>query len=96
MQAGAERLSSAHAETGAAVSKLLFLVLIAFAVYWLLRSLRSKDAADRPPAPRSPEAMVSCARCGLHIPRSESIEAAGRHYCCQEHRRLDAGDTDRD
>jgi uncharacterized protein len=75
------------------VNKILFFLLIAFAVYWLLRRPSRRDAdTGRPAAPR-PEAMIACARCGLHVPRSESVEAAGRHYCCAEHRRLDAGDN---
>ena len=77
------------------MGKLLFFALIAVAVYWLLR--KPQGNADRgQQAPPAPERMVACARCGLHVPRSESVEAAGRHYCCQEHRRLDAGDASRD
>jgi len=76
------------------VSKFLFFVLIALVIYMLLKQPRRRDGADRRP-PAAPESMVACARCGLHIPASESVEAAGRHYCCQEHRRLDAGDDSR-
>jgi uncharacterized protein len=32
--------------------------------------------------------MVECAHCGLHLPRSEAIEAAGQSYCSAEHRAL--------
>jgi uncharacterized protein len=76
------------------VSKLLIFVLIAVAVYLLLRPSRRNVDDGRPAAP-APEPMVACARCGLHVPRSESVEAAGRHYCCPEHQRLDAGESSR-
>jgi uncharacterized protein len=77
------------------VSKLLIFVLIAVAVYLLLRRPSRRNVDDGRRAAPAPEPMVACARCGLHVPRSESVEAAGRHYCCPEHRRLDAGDSSR-
>jgi uncharacterized protein len=42
-------------------------------------------------APRAQEArhlsepMVRCAVCGVHAPKSDSIVAAGQHFCCVEH-----------
>lgn len=76
------------------VSKFLFFVLVAIAVYFLLRARRhgSPPGSDNR-GPASPEAMVECAYCRLHVPLSESLEAAGRRYCCDDHRRLDIGDT---
>ena len=40
----------------------------------------------RPPAVPAPQAMVSCAHCGLHLPHAEALEHARRHYCCAAHR----------
>jgi hypothetical protein len=35
--------------------------------------------------------MLPCAQCGVHAPSSEMLrDAAGRAYCCEEHRRLHA------
>lgn len=63
----------------------LFLIL-----YWFLRQPGKRGSAQhRPPAPREPEAMVTCAHCGVHLPVSESIRAGERHYCCAEHQRAD-------
>jgi uncharacterized protein len=80
------------------MSKLLFFVLLAVAVYLLLRSAR-RGADDANAAGhgrrRRPEAMVACSYCGLHVPKDESIEVAGRTYCCAEHRRLESGNPDR-
>jgi uncharacterized protein len=72
--------------------KAIFFLLVVFAVYLLLRLGRRArpEEKSRGSAPNSvPEVMVSCARCGLHIPASESLPASGRYYCCEEHRRLD-------
>lgn len=34
-----------------------------------------------------PEAMVRCAQCGIHLPRSEALLSAdGRTFCCAAHR----------
>jgi uncharacterized protein len=32
--------------------------------------------------------MVDCSQCGVHLPVSEAIEAKGRYFCSDEHRRL--------
>jgi uncharacterized protein len=77
--------------------KILFLFLVGIVLYLLLGKGRVARNARReaPPATSaatpSPEAMVSCAYCGLHIPASESLTVEGRHYCGEEHRRLDDG-----
>lgn len=71
------------------MSKILFFVLLVIAAYLLLRKKRPATKS-RKQDPALPEAMVSCAYCGLHVPKSESLHAGGRHYCGEEHRRLDA------
>lgn len=78
---------------GILVSKFLLFVLIAVAVYLLLRARRSGGRRPAEPPPASPEAMVECAYCRLNVPLSESLEAAGRRYCCEDHRRLDGAGT---
>ena len=52
------------------------------------------QAGRRPGALAKPEAMIDCSRCGVHLPASEALrDAAGRPYCCAEHR--DAGPNPR-
>jgi uncharacterized protein len=65
------------------MSRLLMLVAIGAAVYWLLRSY-AKDASrqDHPVV----EDMVRCAHCGMHIPRSEGILAGENYFCSASHR----------
>lgn len=46
-------------------------------------------AKARPSGTRAPaEAMVQCAHCGVHLPRSEALLVGGRIWCSQEHARL--------
>lgn len=67
------------------MARLIFLVVAIALVYWLLRRFRrpsseSGDAAQT-------EDMVSCARCGLNLPKSEAIASGDDYYCCEAHRR---------
>lgn len=72
------------------MSRLIMLIAIFAVVYLLVRSYgRKNDAAER----KEPvaEDMVRCAHCGVHLPRSESIQTGGRFYCCMEHRNAAQG-----
>lgn len=67
------------------MSRLLFLLAVIVVVYLLLKSFRrSAPKQDVPPAPV--EEMVRCAKCGVHLPKSESILAGGNFYCSDAHR----------
>ncbi len=50
---------------------------------------RRRAAHTRPAA--SPEAMVRCHHCGIHLPRSEAIQRQGQVWCSEEHARLGGG-----
>jgi uncharacterized protein len=69
----------------------LLVVLVVAAVWFVRRALRTmnKDAAAKKPLP--PGELVSCARCGLHLPRGEAREANGTLFCSEEHARLGGG-----
>lgn len=68
------------------------LLILGFAVLalmlWFGKGRSGGAARPSRPAP-GPQAMVSCAHCGLHLPQPDALEGEGsRHYCCAEHRRL--------
>jgi uncharacterized protein len=73
------------------MGRILFFLLLAAVVYVVLRSMRGRNSGgDRSTrARRSPEpqAIVSCATCGLHVPRQEALTLGNRYFCCEEHRR---------
>ncbi|TXT24183.1 MAG: hypothetical protein FD134_1697 [Gallionellaceae bacterium] len=76
------------------MSRLLLLVVIAVAVYWLLKSYRRKIRKESEPegnAPGQAEDMVRCAHCGVHLPKRESVAAEGKFYCSDAHRRARDG-----
>ncbi|MBE0623047.1 MAG: hypothetical protein IH605_20855 [Burkholderiales bacterium] len=69
------------------MNKLLLLILVILAVWWLAKGFRRKDAA-RNASEAVAEQMVACSHCGVNLPRSEAIGEGGRYFCCAEHRRL--------
>ena len=76
------------------MAKFLLLIALAIFAYLLLKGLR-RDAKQQDSVPPShardeavPEDMVRCARCGVHLPRSESFTSRGKFFCSDEHRRL--------
>jgi len=71
------------------VSKLLLLVIAAAVIYFLVTGYARKRAKSS--APRPSETMVACAHCGVNLPRSEALEASGRFFCSEEHRRVGSG-----
>ena len=74
------------------MGKLLLFVVIAVVVYVLLKTMvRKSGARVRPEGVPQAEAIVPCARCGVHLPRGEAIEDGGLFYCGEDHRRLGSG-----
>ena len=52
------------------------------------RASNGAGAASRPNGPGAlPEPMVRCAECGVHAPRSESVNMGPQSFCCDEHAR---------
>jgi uncharacterized protein len=71
------------------MTKLLLIALAVAVLVWLLFGRRSRDRPPRKknsPSDSGTEDMVVCARCGVHLPRSEALSARGLHYCSSAHR----------
>jgi uncharacterized protein len=67
--------------------KFLLLVAVVGVVLWLLRS-RSGAGPSSPGKTRAADAaqpMVSCAHCGVHLPRAEAVHGAQASYCSEAH-----------
>lgn len=65
--------------------RILFWIVLAVVVYavaksWSRAATRRSRAADKPS-----EAIVTCAACGLHVPRSEALARDGEWFCSREH-----------
>jgi uncharacterized protein len=72
------------------MGRLLVLILLVVLAVWLVRrALRAGKPTAKPPIQGD---LVACARCGVHLPRAEARESAGRLYCGEEHARLGGAD----
>lgn len=72
------------------MSRVLFFLLLGIALYVLIRSMQRRNrpgSATKAGEEPTPQVMVSCARCGLHVPRQEALPLGDRYFCCEEHRR---------
>lgn len=67
--------------------RILLLALGVWLIFVLLRQYRRSVDASSTAERELPQDMVRCAVCGVHLPKSESIERDGAHYCCEEHSR---------
>jgi uncharacterized protein len=65
------------------LGRIVLLLIIGFAVYLAFRGFfRAQTREDTSVAPRvKEEDMVACARCGVHLPRSEARSDGGAFYC---------------
>jgi uncharacterized protein len=69
------------------MSRLFFLLAIAVAIYLLVRSYGKNASQQDKAVPKdAAEDMVRCAHCGVHLPKGESILAAGLFFCSAAHR----------
>jgi uncharacterized protein len=73
--------------------RFLVLILVVVLAVWLVRRALRGGNRGQAPESKSPEVgdLVRCARCGVHLPRSEARQVDGRLYCGEEHARLGAG-----
>jgi uncharacterized protein len=64
------------------VGRILLLLLIGLALYWLFRGFfRSQVKPPDAPASRDAEKMVACERCGVNLPQSEALAEGDRWVC---------------
>lgn len=72
--------------------KYVLVALVLLIALHIWRSNRRKAAAPRAPAKpqlAEPEDMVTCAHCGIHLPRSDALASPDqRSYCSHEHKQL--------
>ena len=65
------------------MARIVLFVIIGLIVWGLLRGFGRSRVSRHEGASRqsSAEDMVACARCGVHMPRSEASINAGSFYC---------------
>jgi len=71
------------------ILRLIVLLAIIVAIYWLVKRLFSPDPAVANPQPAKSEDMRQCKYCGVHVPDSSVVAVDNQAYCCREHAELD-------
>ncbi|MDR0735598.1 MAG: hypothetical protein LBF51_01980 [Zoogloeaceae bacterium] len=67
--------------------KFLFILLLAWIIWLLLRPAPQRKIPPHPPRERDGENMIPCAHCGVYALEREMLRAKnGRCYCSPEHR----------
>ncbi|MBT8438961.1 MAG: hypothetical protein KJO91_04480 [Gammaproteobacteria bacterium] len=74
--------------------RLLFLLLALAAIWMIVRYYwnTSRLPKEKPTEKLKADDMVSCHKCGLHIPVDEAVKSGNQWYCCQEHADSDHDD----
>jgi hypothetical protein len=49
-------------------------------------SSRQGERRDTPVTGSTPEMMMQCVVCGVHLPATEALFAGGKVFCCEAHR----------
>jgi uncharacterized protein len=70
--------------------KLMLVLGAAFVLLWLLRGgMSRRTPPPGEPASRgatTPQPMLACAQCGVHLPRDEALPGRGGVFCGEPHR----------
>jgi uncharacterized protein len=69
----------------------LLLAVAIWVLFILLRRLIARRGKGQSSGGVAPVNMVSCARCGIHVPQPEALQKDGRFYCCREHMQPEEG-----
>jgi len=69
------------------MTKLILIAVGVLVIFWLLRRALAgaRKGDDAPPPGEAKGDLVSCAHCGVNLPKAEARSAGGRHYCSEEH-----------
>jgi uncharacterized protein len=76
------------------MGKFIVLLAVVFLIVWLVRGGRPGRSVPPPPsappppanAAAAPDTIVSCAQCGLHLPKTDALPGRGGVFCGEAHR----------
>lgn len=71
-------------ETGMGISRLVILILLGLAAWWVWKKVKVLSAAANERLDQT-TAMVRCRHCQLHLPQPEAVRHREDWYCSTEH-----------
>ncbi len=66
--------------------RILLLAIVLWIAFRLIRRIIGPAKTERPKQVDY-EDMVTCAHCGVHLPRSQAITESGKTFCNEQHAR---------
>jgi uncharacterized protein len=66
--------------------KILLFLIAVVVLLWLLRGAAVRRGPRDGARPKSPQPMIACAFCGVHLPRDEALPGRGGVFCGDAHR----------
>lgn len=70
------------------LAKFLLLIAVFIIAYMVIKSGAWRRDWPKQAPGSIEEDMVRCKVCGVHLPRSESVESRDEYFCSEEHRRI--------
>lgn len=72
------------------LGRILIIAGLALVALWLLRKTLGARKPDRTQdtSQKEADALVACAHCGAHVPKSDAYWKEGHSYCSITHRHL--------
>jgi len=68
------------------VTKFLLLIVVGYLFYSYLRRERLKgNSESTAQASPSPQIMVECKACGVHLPQNDALTGSLGYYCTEAH-----------
>ncbi len=64
----------------------IILALICLAYLFFKKAVRPTSQNQQKTKPKTTEAIVPCAHCGLHVPKSECVSDNDLYFCSDAHR----------
>jgi uncharacterized protein len=66
--------------------KILVFLIAVMVLLWLLRGTTTRRGRGKAAQPPTPQPMIACAFCGVHLPRDEALPGRGGVFCGDAHR----------
>ncbi|MSQ49185.1 MAG: hypothetical protein EXR30_02225 [Betaproteobacteria bacterium] len=70
------------------MGRLILIGIVVLLVVWLLRRALAGSPKSAAEAGEQKGELVTCAHCGVNLPKTEARSAGDRVYCSEEHWRL--------
>ncbi len=65
--------------------RLLLLLAALWILFLVIRQAVNRRLSARKGRLRPPVDTVSCAHCGIHIPKKEALVRKNQYFCCEDH-----------